>query len=504
MKKRMESTNDNASMERSVNTFVLVVITVIDLLMFAGYIGDYLKKNIGIKFLTAVLLAVLCSMLANYIIYFRKRDSGIFRQVSLIGYIIVYALCVFGSRNDLVFCIAFPITVIYILYFDFKLILGGAIAFGVINVADLVYVTVVQGHLHSGAPINSTTLLLQGACVTVYLLVICNSTRISNGNHALQLAHVIEGRERSNALLQDILKVASAVRRNSQEASDYIRELGRDVEMTTEAMGEIAQGNNNNALNIERQTVMTGNIQSMIEETRQMSGEMLKQSGQSAQAVQEGRESIRNLAGNSRKTQEANRQVEASVRNFIQNVNEVQEIVAQIFSISDQTDLLALNASIESARAGEAGRGFSVVAEEIRKLAEETRVLTEKIEEIVVVLQNNADQAVETVDHVLETSSAGHILIDNTYSRFNEIDSSMEGLSKNVQQICQKIEEVMESNNAIVDSISQISAVSEEVAASTQQTAEKSMETREKAEHAERLMTGLMETVSSIDKYLEE
>lgn len=490
------------NMGRAVNSFVLVIVTIIDLIMFAGYVADYKKENIGLLFLLAVIAAVLGSLIANYVVYFRKKDSKAFKHVSLTGYIIVYALCVLGAHNDMVYCIAFPITVLYILYFDYGMIVRGAIAFSAINVVDLVYVSFILKTHRSGVPLNTTSLLIQGACILMYMFVICNTTRISNRNNSMKIDSVNEEKEKNASLLQDVLRLALAVRENSKEASSYIQELGRDVDLTTGAMAEIAEGNNNNAQNIERQTVMTSNIQSMIEETKQMSDAMLNLSGQSTQAVEGGRESIRNLEESSGEMEKANRRVEKSVKNFIQNVNEVHEIISQIYEISDQTDLLALNASIESARAGEAGRGFSVVAEEIRKLAEETRVLTEKIGEIVTVLQGNADEAVATVDNVLDAAEREHMLIGNAHARFNEIGKSMDGLNDNVRQIYQKIEQIMESNNEIVDSISQISAISEEVAASTQQTSEKSAETRERAAKAEQLMESLVQTVSAIDKYL--
>lgn len=492
------------SIKEHVNTFVLAVITLISVFMFVGYIGDFKKGVIGLGFCLLVEGFVILSMVADYVVYFRKKDGDLFRHVSLIGYIIMYALCVWGSHNDMVFCIAFPITVMYILYFDFRMILLGAIGFGAINLADMIYVVAIMKHMHSGAPLESTSLLIQGACVFVYLLVICYSTKISNKNNAIKMESLKAERNKSNELLKDVLKIASAVRENTQKASGFIGELGEDVDVTTSAMEEIAKGNNNNAENIEKQTVMTSNIQSMIEETKRMSDELLNLSRESDNAVQGGRESVQSLEVSAEKTGVANKQVEESVQAFMQNVTQVEEIVSQIFAISDQTNLLALNASIESARAGEAGKGFSVVAEAIRKLAEETRVLTEEIGHIVGVLQSNANNAIQTVGNVLDTAKDEHELIAQAQSRFEEIGDCMTKLNDNVTMIYRKIEEIMESNNVIVDSITQISAVSEEVAASTQQTVDKSIGTREKAESVERLMNNLVITVGTIDKYLDD
>lgn len=192
----------------------------------------------------------------------------------------------------------------------------------------------------------------------------------------------------------------------------------------------------------------------------------------------------------------------SSVTELISNAKAVEEITEQIFAISSQTNLLALNASIESARAGEAGRGFAVVAEEIRGLADETRKLTEGIQNVVAELQKNADTAKNTVDNVIETSNMEHELISNASVKFGEIGTSIGGLHTNVQMIYKKIEEILESNHAIVDSINHISAVSEEVTASTQQAVELGTDTSRKAEQARGLMENLLETVEAIDKYV--
>ncbi len=496
--------NKETGKEKRVNKFALILITIIDLFLFFGYIGDYNQGNIGFGFMLTVILTVIVSMAACYITYFRQKDSAAFKYISVAGYMAVYGLAVFGAQNDLVFVMAFPLTVIYILYYNFRLILVIAMVFGGINIIDIFYIAAILGHTHSGAPINSTSLLLQGASTVVYMLVLCGTTHISNDNNTKKIASINAEKEKSMELLNEVLHVAASVKQNCTKAADHISKLSQYVDSTVSELDGIAEGNSNNADSIEKQTVMTGNIQNMILETKQMSDEMLTVAKGSEAAVRNGQQTVDSLQAQADKTKEANERVVSAVASLIANAETVEQITEHIFSISSQTNLLALNASIESARAGDAGRGFSVVSEEIRVLADETRSLTERIRKIVGELKTNADAAQNTVNQVMMAADTEHSLILNASGQFREIGSHMNGLHKNVQEIYKKIEEILESNNAIVDSIHHISAVSEEVSASAQQATELGADTSQKAEQARELMMGLLETVKAMDRYFIE
>lgn len=288
--------------EKKVNRFVLVIVTVIDMFLFFGYIGDYMQGNISREFMLAVDVSVVVSMLACYVVYFKKKDSAAFKHISMVGYAAVYMLAVFGAQNDLVFIMVFPLTVIYILYYDFKVVLRIAVVFGAINAVDVVCLAVVYRHMHSGAPLNATSLLLQGASVAVYMIVLCGTTKISNDNNEIKIAGIKEEQEKSAALLEEVLRVAVAVKQNSVEAGTHIRELSEYVASTASELENIAEGNSNNAGSIGKQTVMTGNIQNMISEAKGMSDEMLALAEQSEKAVRNGKESVDSLQTQARQT----------------------------------------------------------------------------------------------------------------------------------------------------------------------------------------------------------
>lgn len=489
--------------EKDVNKFALIVILLFGVIVMAGYVLDYSKDIIEFKILLEVLITAGISILSGIIMYFKKKDGRLFRYVTLITFMIMYATAVMGAKNDVAFVMIFPIAMVYILYFDTKVITILAVIATFINFGDIWYVVNKLEKTHSGNEVDTTSLIVQGVCVCIALTVLSITTSLANKNNESKLKEIDAERLKSTDLLNDVLNLVEIVKKNTIAADENLDELCRNVDTTSSALSDISEGNNSNAESIEQQTVMTGNIQDMILNTKDMSNRMLKLAEESMKAVSGGKESVDNLLEQSKRSEIANEKVVNAVTGLVKNAAKVEEITNEIFSISSQTNLLALNASIESARAGEAGRGFAVVADEIRKLAEQTRELTEGIQKIVGELQVNAGNAKEIVDEVRATTETERQLIENADRNFEGIGSRMSTLNTDVHEINNKIEEILESNNVIVDSITQISAVSEEVAVSTQQAVEMSEDTNLKAKQTSELFVELRNTVSKIDKYIE-
>ena len=492
--------SDEMMLTRRINRFALIVIGLIDVLMAVGYIGDFAKGNIKIGFTVLVLGLLIGSLVVDFVSY--VRFPKLFGYISMIGYLIGYCVEVLGAKNDTVFAIMFPITIVFVLYFDLRLVSISAIGFSVVNIVDVVYCALIKGTMHSGDPINSTTFLLQVAAAVVYGFVLWGTTRIANDNNNSKIAKANDAAEKSEALLAEVLKVVEIVRRNTTEADECMDSLSENIESTANALNEIAEGNNNNTMSIEQQTTMTQGIQEMLSDAKTLSERMAASSEETTLAVNGGREAMEILNKQTQVIGEANEQVVTSVEKLIDNAKKVGEITGQIFDISSQTNLLALNASIESARAGEAGRGFAVVADEIRGLADQTRSLTEGIQDIVSQLQTNADRAKSSVDNVISVSKDEKELINKATDNFNSIGGNMQGLNADVSSINKKIDEIYTANNGIVDSITQISAVSEEVAASASMAVSLGDACNASSQQTKDLLGALTESVKSMDKYM--
>jgi methyl-accepting chemotaxis protein len=161
----------------------------------------------------------------------------------------------------------------------------------------------------------------------------------------------------------------------------------------------------------------------------------------------------------------------STVRELGNSSNQIGEIIQVIDDIADQTNLLALNAAIEAARAGEQGRGFAVVADEVRKLAERTTKATKEIAAMIKRIQEDTGNAVQSIESGTKEVETGKDLAKKAIEALDEIIGSTNSTIDAVNQVAAASEEQSSAAEQISKSIEGISSVTQESAAGTQQIA---------------------------------
>lgn len=188
-------------------------------------------------------------------------------------------------------------------------------------------------------------------------------------------------------------------------------------------------------------------ISNQIEETAQITSTDIKQ----------GNTYVDQLEKSSSLLNENSDHVFQNIEQLDKKAEDIYHITEIITNIADKTNLLSLNASIESARAGEAGKGFGVVANEIRKLASESKTSAENIEKIISELKASTTKAVKSSEGFKTLNQTQNDLIKKINQLFESINSNTQQLVGYILEMHTNLEHLLDSNKSIVDSINQIS-----------------------------------------------
>ncbi|MGE5499241.1 MAG: methyl-accepting chemotaxis protein [Syntrophothermus sp.] len=277
----------------------------------------------------------------------------------------------------------------------------------------------------------------------------------------------------------EIGKLKSQLKIMSTNLSQLIVQVKDAVDATASASAQISASTEEMSSGAREQTMQATEIAGAVEE---MTNTILETSKNTASASDSAREArakakdggkviVETIDGMNRIAEVVTKSA-VTVETLGRNSNQIGEIIQVIEDIADQTNLLALNAAIEAARAGEQGRGFAVVADEVRKLAERTTKATKEIGQMIKQIQHDTSEAVDSMNQGTKEVENGKTLANKAGAALDEIIHVTDKVSDIISQVAVAAEQQSKASDEIAKNIEAITAVTSETSSGIQQIAE--------------------------------
>lgn len=283
-------------------------------------------------------------------------------------------------------------------------------------------------------------------------------------------------------LAQSFNEMSAKLKHVIQAVQNSIENVAASSEELTASAGQTTQATEHITTSIEQFSNSTEHQNDMIEKSSVQLNEMdrslshmvdttshmMESSIDSSKTAQAGGELVQKTAGQMQTIEQAVKEAELVIQGLEQKSKDITNILGVINGIADQTNLLALNAAIEAARAGEAGRGFSVVAEEVRKLAEQSVSSSKEIESLTNEIVEEIEKSQKMFKQVAGEVQAGLNITDETKVSFEKITDKTSEMTEQMKQMNGTAKELSHGSNDISHAVNQIKELSRESSAGFQ------------------------------------
>ena len=312
--------------------------------------------------------------------------------------------------------------------------------------------------------IRSITAPLDAAVVAAQTIAEGNLTHPVPKGAGAELGRLLDAMDAMQAALK---RVVGAIKQDAIQVGDTAGQLAHSSVEVAKASGMQSEASSSIAASVEQMTVSITHISNRTHDTRNLTQEVGQLSERGAVITRQTTDGVRAIAS---KVSFASGQIDE----LSHRIDQVSNIVNVIKDIADQTNLLALNAAIEAARAGEQGRGFAVVADEVRKLAERTSLSTQQIAQVIGEILSAASVSVSSMRESVEQVEDGVRLSEEAAEAIRDIQAKEAGVIAAVNEIADALREQSQASTDIARQIETIAQATEENGAAIKAMAESS------------------------------
>lgn len=273
--------------------------------------------------------------------------------------------------------------------------------------------------------------------------------------------------EQVSAAVQQVAVTMEELSKGHLEQTESVNQSASLVEQMTQSIDQIATGAQEQAKNVSQTSIMIEEMAKGIDDVAANTQQVADGARIAANTAAEGGHAVEKTIMQRIKAtvfESANR-----IKELGEQSQQIGEIIQVIDDIAEQTNLLALNAAIEAARAGEHGKGFAVVADEVRKLAERSGKATKEIATLINNIQKGTSQAVNAMELGTREVETGTVLADDAGKALQAILANITQASDQIQSISAAIEQVSASSAEVVTAVDNVAAITEQNTAATEE-----------------------------------
>lgn len=283
-------------------------------------------------------------------------------------------------------------------------------------------------------------------------------------------------RENLSNVISQVHEKASSLAASSEQLNASTEQNTLATEQISSSIQEVASSMESQTASIEESSKMANDMSKSIQQIAASSNEVSTTAKDAILVVDAGNQALDTTVGQMEYIKKTVHELSNNIEGLGNHSQEISKIVDVITDIAEQTNLLALNAAIEAARAGEHGKGFAVVADEVRKLAEQSSQSSEQIRQMIESIQQGTTDAVKSMETGTSEVDKGIDIVNQAGQSFTEITNFVNTVSKQIQQVSSQIDVISSSAEHFVTTFDKVTAVSEttsdgaqNVSASTQE-----------------------------------